>query len=280
MGYEETTDMKTIAILALSIALLPCVSQGQDKTNKTQLATQKEKVSYSIGLSIGTTWKKQGVEVDLEPLLQGIKDALAGTNPLLTEQETKEVMTAFQKDLRVKQEEKRKQLGEKGKKEGDAFLAENVKKPGVVALPSGLQYKVLTDGQGASPKSNDIATVNYRGALIDGTEFDSSYKRGQPATFAVNGVINGWTEALQLMKPGAKWQLFIPSALAYKETGRGQEIPPNTVLTFDVELLSFKSASVPTNEPITSDIIKVPSAEELKKGAKIEIIKPSTVGNK
>lgn len=273
----KDSEMKNIVILALSTALLPCVLQGQ---NKTQLNTQKEKVSYSIGLNIGTTWKRQGVEVDFEPLLQGIKDALAGTNPLLTEQETKEVISAFQKDLKVKQEEKRKQLGEKGKKEGEAFLAENSKKPGIVVLPSRLQYKVLAEGQGATPKSNDIATVNYRGSLIDGTEFDSSYKRGQPATFAVNGVIKGWTEALQLMKPGAKWQVFIPSALAYGEMGRGQEIPPNTVLSFEVELLSFKSAAVVTNEPITSDIIKVPSAEELKKGAKIEIIKPGSLEKK
>lgn len=260
----------------------PALSKTQAGTNETSslLSTPQQKVSYSLGMNIGSNYKRQGIEVDASSLMQGLKDALSGTTPLLTEQEAREVISTFSKELRAKQEEKRKQMGEKAKKEGEAFLAENKNKPGVVSMPSGLQYKVLTEGQGVSPKSNDIVTVNYRGTLIDGTEFDSSHKRGQPATFAANGVIQGWTEALQLMKPGSKWQLYIPSQLAYKEFGRGAEIPPNATLNFEVELLSFKSAAAPTNEPITSDIIKVPSAEELKKGAKIEVIKPGQTDKK
>ena len=188
-------------------------------------------------------------------------------------------MMALNKEIRAKQEEKRKQQGEKNKEEGEKFLAENETKEGVKTLPSGLQYKILSEGSGESPKAGDIATVNYRGTLIDGTEFDSSYKRGQPSTFSVTGVIKGWTEALELMKPGAKWQLFIPSELAYGERGSGQMIGPNATLIFDVELVSFKPPTPPAAanpapaQPVTSDIIKVPSKEELEKGAKIEVIK-------
>ena len=144
----------------------------------------------------------------------------------------------------------------------------------MVTLPSGLQYKVIAEGAGDSPAAHDQVTVNYRGKLIDGTEFDSSYKRGEPATFGVSGVIKGWTEALQLMKPGAKWELYIPSALAYMERGSGAQIGPNSTLIFDVELVSVKKQEPPpTPEPVTSDIIKVPSKEEMEKGAKIEVIK-------
>lgn len=269
--------MKRIALITVTFALL---ANTQAAEEKLQLTQPKDKVSYSLGMNIGNTYKRQGlqpgVDVELAPLFQGIKDALTGTNFLITEAEGREVMMAFQKDLRAKQEQRRKEAGEKGKKDGEAFLAQNKTKPGVVTLPSGLQYKVLKDGQGASPKSNDVVTVHYRGKLLDGTEFDSSYQRGQPATFGVGGVIKGWTEALQIMKPGAKWELFVPSGLAYGESGRGATIPPNTLLNFEVELLSVKS----TNEPITSDIIKVPSAEELKKGAKIEVIKPGDLPKK
>jgi FKBP-type peptidyl-prolyl cis-trans isomerase FklB len=180
------------------------------------------------------------IDVDLEILVTGIKDALSGAKPLMTEQEMKETITALQKDLQAKQQEQTKALAEKNKKEGEAFLAENKKKQGVITMPSGLQYKILTDGKGKSPKATDTVTVNYKGTLIDGTEFDSSYKRGQPATFAVNGVIPGWTEALQLMKEGSKWQMFIPSNLAYGERGAGGAIGPNAVLIFEVELISIK----------------------------------------
>jgi FKBP-type peptidyl-prolyl cis-trans isomerase FklB len=207
---------------------------------KEELKTQKDKVSYVIGLDMGNSLKKNMVDVDIEILVKGIKDAFSGAKPLMTEQEMKETIMALQKDLQAKQQEQVKVLAEKNKKEGEAFLAENKKKQGVITMPSGLQYKILTDGKGKFPKATDTVTVNYKGTLIDGTEFDSSYKRGQPATFTVNGVIPGWTEALQLMREGSKWQLFVPSNLAYGERGAGGSIGPNAVLIFDVELISIK----------------------------------------
>jgi FKBP-type peptidyl-prolyl cis-trans isomerase FklB len=163
----------------------------------------------------------------------------------MTEQEVNETLTAFQKEMAAQQAERNKILVEKNKKEGEIFLAENKKKEGVVTLPSGLQYKVIKEGTGETPKLTDTVTVNYSGTLIEGTEFDSSYRRGQPATFPVKGVIAGWTEALQLMKVGSKWQLFIPSNLAYGERGAGRDIGPNTTLIFDVELLSIKEGANP-----------------------------------
>jgi FKBP-type peptidyl-prolyl cis-trans isomerase FklB len=243
---------------------------------KPVLKDQKEKVSYSIGMNLGNNLRNQSVDVDPEVLFKGIKDGIAGGEMLLTEAQAREVMMTFQQELRAKQEEKSKLAGEKNLKEGAAFLAENAKKPGVKTLPSGLQYKVLADGSGPIPKSNDTVTVHYRGTLLDGTEFDSSYKRGEPATFPVTGVIKGWTEALQLMKTGSKWQLFIPAALAYGERGGGRQIGPNAVLQFDVELIGIKPPPSETNQVVSGEIIKVPSAEELKKGAKIEVIKAPT----
>jgi FKBP-type peptidyl-prolyl cis-trans isomerase FklB len=207
---------------------------------KQELKTQKDKVSYVIGLDMGNSLKKNMVDIDVEILVSGVKDALSGAKPLMTEQEMKETIMALQKDLQAKQQEQTKALGEKNKQEGEAFLAKNKKKQGVITMPSGLQYKILTNGKGKSPKVTDTVTVNYKGTLIDETEFDSSYKRGQPATFAVNGVIPGWTEALQLMKEGSKWQLFVPSDLAYGERGAGGAIGPNAVLIFEVELISIK----------------------------------------
>jgi FKBP-type peptidyl-prolyl cis-trans isomerase FklB len=207
---------------------------------KQELKTQKDKLSYVVGLDMGNSLKKSMIDVNPDIVAQGIKDALSGEKPLMTEQEVKETIVALQKDLQAKQQEQTKALAEKNKKEGEAFLAENKKKQGVITMPSGLQYKILTVGKGKSPKATDTVTVHYRGTLIDGTEFDSSHKRGQPATFAVNGVIPGWTEALQLMKEGSKWQMFIPSNLAYGERGAGGAIGPNAVLIFEVELISIK----------------------------------------
>jgi FKBP-type peptidyl-prolyl cis-trans isomerase FklB len=176
--------------------------------------------------------------------------------------------------------ERKKQEAAKVKAAGEKFLADNKTKPGIVALTNGLQYKIITAGKGSSPKAEDSVTVNYRGTLIDGTEFDSSYKRGQPATFRVGGVIPGWTQALQLMKPGAKWELFIPSELAYGENPPPNSgIGPNSTLVFEIELLSIATPppTPPTPQPITSDIIRVPSAEEMKKGAKPEVIKADQI---
>jgi FKBP-type peptidyl-prolyl cis-trans isomerase FklB len=206
----------------------------------TLLKTKKDKVSYAIGMDIGKNLKKQPIEINPEALSQGLRDSLTDEKTLMTDQEYSDTMNAFRTEMTQKQTEQMKEISDRNKKDGEKFLAENRKKEGVVTTESGLQYKIVTEGTGASPKSTDTVTVHYKGTLIDGKEFDSSHKRGQPATFPVNGVIKGWTEALQLMKTGAKWQLFIPSELAYGERGAGRNIGPNSTLIFDVELISIK----------------------------------------
>jgi FKBP-type peptidyl-prolyl cis-trans isomerase len=217
-------------------------AQSTSATNSAQLLkTQKDKVSYAVGMNLGNNLHRQSVEVDPAILLQGLKDSLAGGNTLMTDDEARATLTQLQEELRKKQEAKMQQAGEENKKEGDAFLAANKTKEGVVSLPSGLQYKILKEGTGPKPTATDSVVCNYRGTLIDGKEFDSSYKRGQPATFPVNQVIKGWTEALQLMPAGSKWQLFVPSDLAYGTRGAGADIGPNATLIFEVELLSIQS---------------------------------------
>jgi len=212
-----------------------------ESQNSPTLTTQKDKVSYAVGMNVGANLHRQSVEVDPKILLQGLEDGMAGGKTLLSEEQARATLTELQSDLRKKQQEKMQQAGDANKKEGDAFLAANKGKEGVVALPSGLQYKVLSAGTGPKPTASDSVVCNYRGTLIDGTEFDSSYKRGKPATFPVGGVIKGWTEALQLMQAGSKWQLFVPSELAYGEQGAGANIGPNATLVFEVELLSIES---------------------------------------
>jgi len=194
--------------------------------------------------------------------------------PLLNDMEARNTLNEFSKKMETQRREKAKVIAEKSKKDGEAFLAENTKKEGVKTLPSGLQYKVISQGDGDMPKATDMVSVNYRGTLLDGKEFDSSYKRNQPANFSLNQVIKGWTEALQMMKTGSKWQLFVPSDLAYGEAGRGREIDPNSTLIFDVELLSILPPPPTPAGVVTGEIIRVPSAEDLKKGAKIEAVKP------
>jgi FKBP-type peptidyl-prolyl cis-trans isomerase FklB len=206
----------------------------------TTLSTPKDKLSYAIGLNIGKSLEKDAIDVDPEIVAQGFKDALAGGKMLLTDDEAKAAIVALQADLRKKQEETMKAAGEANKKQGDAFLAANKAKEGVVTLPSGLQYKIVTPGTGPKPAATDTVVCNYRGTLIDGAEFDSSYKRGQPATFPVGQVIPGWTEALQLMPVGSKWQLFIPPDLAYGERSPSPVIGVNSTLIFDIELLSIQ----------------------------------------
>jgi len=208
----------------------------------TTLKSDQDKVSYMIGYQIGSNFKRDGLQVDLNMLSNGLKEALAGEKSPLTAEESQKLMATLQKDLQTKAEGKRKAEGEKNAAEGKAFLAENAKKPGFKTLPSGLQYKVITEGKGDAPKATDTVSTNYKGTLINGTEFDSSYKRGQPAKFPVNGVIKGWTEALQLMKPGAKWSLVVPADLAYGDRGAGDAIGPNSTLQFEVELLSIEKA--------------------------------------
>jgi FKBP-type peptidyl-prolyl cis-trans isomerase FklB len=229
--------MKLGVLAGLGILFL--VSQVYGEENLV-LKNQKDKVSYSIGMAMGKDFKKQLIDIDPDILAKGIKDALSGGKALLTDQEINETMTAFQKELMAKQEELLKKVGEKNKAEGEAFLAENKKKEGVKTLASGLQYKVIKAGNGKKPTPSDTVTTHYRGTLIDGTEFDSSYRRGQPATFPVKGVISGWTEALQLMELGTKWQLFIPPNLAYGERGAGRNIGPNATLIFEIELISIE----------------------------------------
>jgi FKBP-type peptidyl-prolyl cis-trans isomerase FklB len=222
----------------ISFALLSLAGSvfGQDKS--TPLKDSKDKVSYSIGLNIGFNLKKQNVSINPDTFVLGLKDALAG-KPQMTEEQVKETMTAFEKEMIDKQ----KAAGVKNGADGEKFLAENKKKEGVKTTASGLQYKVVKEGSGAQPKETDTVIANYRGTLIDGTEFDSSYKRGQPATFPVSGVIKGWTEALQMMKVGSKFQLFIPATLAYGERAIGADIGPNSTLIFEVELLDVKPAA-------------------------------------
>jgi FKBP-type peptidyl-prolyl cis-trans isomerase FklB len=201
-----------------------------------ELKDPKDKASYSIGLNIGSNLKRQNVDLNPEALMAGMQDAMSGKKPLLNDQEVREAMMNLEKDMQQKQAA----AAQKNAADGEKFLAENKTKPGVKTTASGLQYKLEKEGKGAQPKANDTVTVNYRGTLINGTEFDSSYKRGQPATFPVSGVIRGWTEALQLMKVGSKYQLFIPANLAYGERGAGRDIGPNSTLIFDVELLDVK----------------------------------------
>jgi FKBP-type peptidyl-prolyl cis-trans isomerase FklB len=204
------------------------------------LKTQKDKVSYAIGLNIGKSFRKDSVDVNSAVFARGVKDAITGAKPLLTDEELKAVLTELQAELKKRQDDVTRAAGETNQKAGEAFLAENKTKEGIVALPSGLQYKIVTAGTGPKPAETDSVVCNYRGTLLDGTEFDSSYKRGQPATFPVNGVIKGWTEALQLMPVGSKWQLFVPADLAYGARGAGGEIGPNATLVFEVELLSIQ----------------------------------------
>jgi FKBP-type peptidyl-prolyl cis-trans isomerase FklB len=203
------------------------------------LKTQKDKFSYAIGMRMGASFKKQSVPVDPAILMRGIKDSMAGKT-VLTDEEAQSAIMEVQKEMQGKQQEKLKEAAEVNKKEGETFLAANKSKEGVVTLPSGLQYKIEKAGTGPKPTPNDSVVCNYRGTLIDGKEFDSSYKRGQPATFPVTGVIKGWTEALQLMPVGSKWQLFIPADLAYGDRGAGGDIGPGATLIFDIELLSIE----------------------------------------
>ena len=237
--------MKSLTIAIIALAFVTAVSAEE----KSALKDPKDKVSYSIGLDIGSTLKKQNIDVNADTLFAGLKDALTGAKPQLTEEQIKETMTNFSKELRDKQMAAMQEATQKNAAAGQKFLAENKTKPGVKTTASGLQYKVLKEGTGPSPKETDTVVTNYRGTLINGTEFDSSYKRNEPVTFPVNGVIKGWTEALQLMKKGAKYQLFVPAGLAYGPRGAGQDIGPNETLIFEVELVDIKPASAAPPPP-------------------------------
>lgn len=255
---SATEEAKTEGAVSATPPPVPAASA----TKTDALAKPVDKLSYSFGQNIGNSLKRQETDVNLELVFKGIKDVFSGGTPLLTEQESMEAIRAFQQEKRTKQEEARKKEGEENIKTGEKFLAENAKKEGVITLPSGLQYKIITSGKGKTPTADDTVKTHYRGTLIDGTEFDSSYSRNEPAVFPVKRVIPGWTEALQLMKEGDKWQLFIPSKLAYGENGAGGKIGPNATLVFDIELISIEKkeeAEKPALAPEKLEEIKKPT---------------------
>ena len=229
--------MRFLAAVILSIGLSSSLCFGAEKV---ELKDLKDKESYSLGYQFGQSLKAQGLDFNLEVYTAAIRDALAGTKPLLSQEEMQKTVSDLQKRVTMARQKELKEQAQKNLSEGRAFLEANKTKEGVVTLPSGLQYKILKAGDGKKPTEADTVEVNYRGTLIDGTEFDSSYKRNQPATFPVKGIIKGWAEALQLMPVGSKWQLFIPPQLGYGERGAGQAIGPNATLIFEVELLAIK----------------------------------------
>jgi len=233
------SSLALLAVVALLTATAVCAQDTQAQAAPA-FANQTDKVSYAIGVDIAGNFKKQGIDINPAQFAKGLADAWAGGKVLLNDEEVKATLMAFQNELKTKMQEKAKAAGEKNKKDGEQFLAANKAKPGVMTTASGLQYKVVKEGAGAKPTPEDTVSVNYKGTLIDGTEFDSSYKRNQAATFTVKGVIPGWTEALQLMTVGSTYQLFIPSNLAYGERGAGSTIGPNSTLVFEVELLSIE----------------------------------------
>jgi FKBP-type peptidyl-prolyl cis-trans isomerase FklB len=281
---NERLKMELMKRTALIFAFCLSAAAPLFAADTNVLTDEKSRLSYSIGMMFANRWKEQGVEVDPDLVLRGLKDGQSGAPTLLSQQEMHDLIDKFEKALAEKQQAMRDQLLAKNKAEGEAFLAKNKSQPGVVTLPDGLQYKIVTEGNGESPGDNDVVTVNYRGTFIDGTEFGNSTKDGKPLQIPINRLFRGWQEALKLMKTGSKWQLFIPAELAYGQQGtRG--IAPNSVLIFDAELLAVRHPDpqlVPlpppsANTPLTSDIVKVPSAEEMNKGAKIEIIKAEDV---
>lgn len=259
--------MKKRTLITLSLLVLGTAGRAQD-TNAT-FTSETDKVSYAIGYNIGMNLQRQGFDVDPAIIERGLRDLLDGNTPAMTEIEAREVLGAYQQKLRQQKLAEQAAAAAQNKEEGLAWLAENATKEGVVTLESGLQYKVLTAGDGESPGATDTVVMHYRVTLIDGTEFDSTLGRKTPAQLKANSVIRGWSEALQMMKSGDKWQLFIPSDLAYGDRAYGT-IKPGSTLIVEVELVD-----VIKPQPITSDIIRVPSAEEMEKGAKIETIKAS-----
>ena len=235
--------MKVRGVMIGGMILVATAAMAADKL---ELKTEKDKVSYAIGMDMAGSLKKSDIAVDPDILGKAIKDVMTDQKAVMTDEEVKNTLQALQKSMQDKQQEKMKAQGEKNKKEGEAFLTENKKKEGVKTTASGLQYQVVKEGKGKMPKATDTVSVQYKGTLLDGTEFDSSYKRGQAATFPVNGVIKGWTEALQLMKEGDSWKLFIPGDLAYGEAGTpGGPIGPNATLIFEVELVSIGAPPAP-----------------------------------
>lgn len=279
--------MKSNIVAMLAIAL---ASQAiaQDKKAETKPSTNaapaaakseaavREEVSYAVGMDFGYRLKRAEYQFDIDTLAKAMKDVLSGGTTKLNDQQAQAAIQEWQTKQQSVMEEKKKTEGAANIKKAEEFLATNAKKAGVKTHDPKLQYEVLKEGTGDAPKATDTVSVHYRGTLLDGTEFDSSYKRNQPAEFPLNGVIRGWTEGLQLMKPGAKYKFYIHPDWAYGAQGR-PGIPANALLTFEVELLEVKKAPEEAVSAVSGEIIKVPSAEELKKGAKIEVLKESDV---
>lgn len=235
-----------LVAFTLTSCLFSLAAVAADKN--VQLKEKKDKISYSIGVDVGKSIEKQKIQINNEAFMAGFKDGQANKTTLMTEEEIQQTLLSLQTEIMEKQKAQMQELANKNLREGEKFLAENKKNKDVVTLASGLQYKIVTEGKGESPKATDTVTTHYRGKLINGTEFDSSYSRGEPVKFTVNGVIPGWSEALQLMKPGAKWELFVPAKLAYGEHSVGQVIGPNSTLIFEVELLSVEKGQNQDNK--------------------------------
>lgn len=230
-------------VIAIGLALAAFTACDKiDTKGSRELKTQKDKVSYGIGLDIGRSFKQQNLaasDIDLDKMRIGIQDAVGDVKPILSDSQLQETMMAFQKDMVARQDSTNKIKAEENEKAGKAFFEKNGKEAGVITTASGLQYKIITEGKGPKPDTTSTVSVHYKGTLLDGTEFDSSLKRGQPVSFPVTNVIKGWTEALLLMPVGSKWMLYIPAALGYGDRGAGKQIGPNSALTFEVELLGL-----------------------------------------
>jgi FKBP-type peptidyl-prolyl cis-trans isomerase FklB len=236
MKFQINRIPLILSIVVLTFTFTANISAKQ----KTKLVSEKEKISYSIGLSIGNNFKQQKIEIEMDSLAQGIEDALTGAKQKMTPEEIRQTMEAFRRQMQARSESNRQAASSGNQVKGEKFLAQNKKRKNVVTLASGLQYEVVKKGSGKRPGLTDTVVTHYKGMLIGGKVFDSSYKRGQPAEFPVNGVIKGWTEALQLMQQGAKWKLYIPADLAYGSRGAGNAIGPNEALIFEIELLEVK----------------------------------------
>jgi FKBP-type peptidyl-prolyl cis-trans isomerase FklB len=268
----------TLIFLAGTVLISTCRGQTPDSSmgDTNILNSDKARESYALGMYFGQGWKKSDMDIDVDLLVRGIKESQAGGATLLTSQQMTDALNDLRKTVTMARQKAQMEEAKKNQAEGATFLSENKTKPGVITLPDGLQYKVITEGAGQTPAPNDMVSVNYTGTFVDGTVFDSSTKAGHPAQFPVGAVIHGWTEALEKMTVGSKWELYIPSDLAYGPSGRPPVIGPDKTLVFTVELLSATpQAPPPPRQPLTSDIIRVPSAEEMKNGAKVETIKAS-----
>ena len=269
----------TLIFLAGTVLISTCRGQTPPDSSMGDtniLNSDKARESYALGMYFGQGWKKSDMDIDVDLLVRGIKESQAGGATLLTSQQMTDALNDLRKTVTANRQKAQMEEAKKNQAEGATFLAENKTKPGVITLPDGLQYKVITEGAGQTPAPNDMVSVNYTGTFVDGTVFDSSTKAGHPAQFPVGAVIHGWTEALEKMTVGSKWELYIPSDLAYGPSGRPPVIGPDKTLVFTVELLSATpQAPPPPRQPLTSDIIRVPSAEEMKNGAKVETIKAS-----